>query len=41
MELYEIYVTKASEIHVHSFQIALNMSLIYVIAGFNSSNFPS
>ena len=29
------------ETQAHSFQITLNMSIIYVIAGFNSSNFPS
>ena len=41
MELYGTYVERVSETHVHSFQIALNMSLIYVIVGFNSSSFPS
>ena len=41
MELYGIYVKRASETHVHSFQIALYMFLIYAKAGFNSSNFPS
>ena len=35
LKLCGIYVKGAWETHAHFFQIALNMSLIYLIAGFN------